>query len=170
MRCKTLFFLLILLCSVSTRAQYRAGIRGVVLDPQGAVIEGATITLTNLETSKTNQATSDAGGVYNFLALPPGHYKIEAEKPGFKKKTLDNLDVAGEQTQGMNLTLEVGDVSATVTVSGDTVPVLDTETGNISGTLSSMAEVAVPRIPPAAKGQEEPQPLAVSFKRKTRYR
>jgi hypothetical protein len=137
MRCKMLFFLLILLCSVSTRAQYRAGIRGVVLDPQGAVIEGATITLTNLETSKTNQATSDAGGVYNFLALPPGHYKIEAEKPGFKKKTLDNLDVAGEQTQGMNLTLEVGDVSATVTVSGDTVPVLDTETGNISGTLSS---------------------------------
>src|SRR5258708_19487023 len=50
---------------------------------------------------------------------------------------VDNLSIAGEQTQGMNLTLDVGVVSETVIVSGDDIPPLDTETGNISGTLNS---------------------------------
>src|SRR6266581_870119 len=67
----------------------------------------------------------------------PGRYKLEIEKPGFKKKTLEDLAVQGERTQGINVRLEIGDVNQTVTVSGDAVPAIDTQTGNISGTLSS---------------------------------
>ncbi len=137
MRMKTVLLLVLAFCALPAYAQYRAGTQGVILDPQGAVIEGATVTLTNLETDKTIQVTSDANGVYNFLGLPPGHYRIEVEKAGFKKKMVDNLSIAGEQTQGMNLTLDVGGVSETVIVSGDDIPPLDTETGNISGTLNS---------------------------------
>src|SRR5258708_23874753 len=137
MRMKIVLLLVLAFCALPAYAQYRAGTQGVILDPQGAVIEGATVTLTNLETDKTIQVTSDANGVYNFLGLPPGHYRIEVEKAGFKKKMVDNLSIAGEQTQGMNLTLDVGGVSETVIVSGDDIPPLDTETGNISGTLNS---------------------------------
>jgi hypothetical protein len=118
-------------------AQYRAGIQGVVLDPQGNTVAGATVKLTNQETSKISQITSDSDGVYNFLSLPPGRYKLEIEKPGFKTKTMENLDVQGERTQGINVTLEIGDVNQTVTVSGDNIPALDTESGNVSGTLTS---------------------------------
>src|SRR5262250_1604348 len=74
-------------------AQYRAGIQGVVLDPQGDAVPAATVTLTNLETNKTQQISSDEAGIFNFLSLPPGHYSIDVEKPGFKKKTLDHIEV-----------------------------------------------------------------------------
>ena len=142
MTCKLVlrFGLLIssLLLSFSiANAQYRAGIQGVVLDAQGNTISGATVILTNKETSKTTQSTSDSAGVYNFLSLPPGSYRIEAEMTGFKKKVLENVTVEAEQTQGVNINLEVGDVSQQVTVTADSAPAIDTETGNISGTLST---------------------------------
>src|SRR3984893_12257685 len=142
MTCKLVlrFWLMLsfLLLSFSiAHAQYRAGIQGVVLDAQGNTISGATVTLTNKETGKTNQSTSDSAGVYNFLSLPPGQYRIEAEMTGFKKKVLETVTVQGEQTQGVNITLEVGDVNQQVTVTADSAPAIDTETGNISGTLSS---------------------------------
>jgi hypothetical protein len=120
-----------------TQAQYRAGIQGVVLDAQGNTIAGATITLTSQETNKATQSTSDSAGVYNFLSLPPGRYRIEAEMTGFKKKVLENVTVEAEQTQGVNITLEVGDVSQQVLVTADSAPAIDTQTGNISGTLNT---------------------------------
>src|SRR5882762_3840062 len=120
-----------------TQAQYRAGIQGVVLDAQGNTIAGATVTLTSKETNKATQSTSDSAGVYNFLSLPPGRYRIEAEMTGFKKKVLENVIVEAEQTQGVNITLEVGDVSQQVLVTADSAPAIDTQTGNISGTLST---------------------------------
>jgi len=119
------------------RAQYRAGIQGVVLDAQGAVVEGATVTLTSGETAKTVQVQSDSNGVYNFLSLAPGRYQIQVEKAGFKKKTLEDVRIQGEQTQAINVTLDIGDVTQSVTVSGDVVPAIDTQTGNISSTLST---------------------------------
>jgi hypothetical protein len=125
------------LFSPAVHAQYRAGIQGVVLDAQGDTIAGAAITLTNQETNKVLQTESDSVGIYNFLSLPPGQYKLEAEKQGFKKQTLQDIRVAGERTQAINLTMEVGDVTQSVTVNGDAIPNLDTASGNISGTLSS---------------------------------
>lgn len=136
MRLKTLLILILSFCALPTYAQYRAGIQGVVTDSQGAVEEGATVTLTSKETNISKTATSDANGVYNFLSLAPGHYAITVEKTGFKKKSLEDVAVAAEQTQAVNITLEVGVVTESVTVR-EVAPTLDTETGNISGTLSS---------------------------------
>src|SRR5215469_4518870 len=82
-------------------AQYRAGIQGTVLDQQGDSVPAATVTLTNLETNKTQQISSDEAGVFNFLSLPPGHYRIDVEKAGFKKQALENIEVAGERTQAV---------------------------------------------------------------------
>src|ERR1700676_3822438 len=132
------FFLICLtLLAAGAEAQDRAGIQGTILDSQGNTVEGATVTLTNQETGKVSQIATNSSGVYNFLGLPPGRYRLDVELTGFKKKTLENVTVEGEQTQGVNITLDLGDVSQTVTVTGDSAPAIDTETGNISGTLNS---------------------------------
>src|SRR5271163_5023635 len=77
----------IVLCP--TYGQYRASIQGVVTDPQGDAVSGATVTLKNLDTNQTLTATTDASGIYNFNALAASKYSLTVEKTGFKKKILD---------------------------------------------------------------------------------
>jgi len=125
----------VVLCSA--HGQYRASIQGVVSDPQGAVISGATVTLKNLQTNQTLTATTDDNGIYNFNALPPSRYSITVDKTGFKKKVLENLGIIAEQANALNLQLEIGQVSETVTVNGDSTPLIDTETANLSGTVTN---------------------------------
>jgi len=118
-------------------AQYRASIQGVVTDPQGAVVSGATVTLKNLETNQTVIAETNDNGIYNFNSLPPSRYSITVEKAGFKQKILDNVGVIAEQANALNIQLEVGQVTESVTVNGDSTPLIDTETANTSGTVNS---------------------------------
>jgi hypothetical protein len=135
---RVLLMLLCMACLVNgARAQFRAGMQGTILDPQGAGIDGATVTLTNQETNRVLVSTSDSNGVYNFLSLPPGHYSVSAEKEGFKKKVLANINLAAEQTQSLNIALDIGAASDSVIVNGDATPPIDTETGQISSTLST---------------------------------
>ena len=77
------------LFSATGFAQYRASLRGTVTDQAGAVVPDATVTLTNTDTNATLVAKSDANGIYQFNALPPAHFRITAEHPGFKKKLLE---------------------------------------------------------------------------------
>jgi hypothetical protein len=135
-----------LLLAVSTFAQYRAGIQGSVLDSQGDTINAATVTLTNKETGRVVTVTTDASGVFNFLSLAPGKYSISASATGFKKKELSDITVSAEQIQSVNVTMEVGDISQSVTVNGDVTPPIDTETGQISGTLDAKAIQNLPSL------------------------
>jgi hypothetical protein len=125
----------VVLCSA--QAQYRASIQGVVTDPQENVVSGATVTLTNHETGQVLTTTTNDEGIYNFAGLGPSRYSITAEKAGFKKKTLENVGVISEQANALNIQLEVGDVTQSVTVSGDSTPLIDTETSNLQGTVTS---------------------------------
>ena len=118
-------------------AQFRTSIQGVVTDPQGAVVPGATLTLKNLSTNETAVRTSNATGVFNFNALPPDHFTLTAEMAGFKKKVLDNLQLIPEQSNALNVELEVGEVTLTTSVDASQTPAIDTETANIGGTISS---------------------------------
>src|SRR6266404_1170161 len=137
MRLKTLLILVLSFCALPTYAQYRAGIQGVIVDPQGNAVEGATVTLTSKETNISKTTTTEASGGYNFLSLAPGRYAITVEKAGFKKNSLEDVVVAAEQTQAVNIALEVGEVTQSVTVSAEVAPAIDTETGQIGGTLTS---------------------------------
>src|SRR5580698_11536395 len=127
--------LAVVLCSA--HGQYRASIQGVVTDPQGAVVSGATITLKNLDTNQTLTATTDGNGIYNFNALPPSKYSLTVEKTGFKKKVLESLGIIPEQANAVNVQLELGEVTQSVTVSGDSTPLMDAETASINGVVSS---------------------------------
>jgi len=107
-----------------------------VIDPQGSAVAGATVTLTNTDTSSTLVSTSDDTGIYQFNALPPAPYRLTVEHPGFKKKVLEHVQIIPEQPNALDLPLEVGEVQQTVTVS-ETTQALDTETANLSGTVNS---------------------------------
>src|SRR5260370_85238 len=143
MRLKSLFVLLLSLCAVSTYAQYRASIQGVVTDPDGATVSGATLTLTNLGTNQKLTATSDENGIYNFNALPPSTYSLTVEKTGFKKKVLENVGVIPEQANALNMQLEIGEVTQSVVVSGDSTPLIDTETASVNGVVSEAVSVSI---------------------------
>ncbi len=141
---------LVLTCIVfladAARAQYRASIQGVVTDPQGAVVSGATVTLKNLETNQTQTSTTNENGIYNFNALPPSQYSLTVEKTGFKKKVLGSVGVIAEQANAVNIQLDVGQVNEIVEVSGDSTPLIDTETSNLSGTVTSQDIQRLPSI------------------------
>ena len=128
-------FSLLLISSVA-HAQYRASLRGTVTDPQGNVIAGAKVTLTNTDTSATLVSTSDDNGIYQFNALPQAPYRLTIEHTGFKKKVLAHVEIIPEQPNSLDLPLEVGEVQQTVTVT-ETTQALDTETANLSGTVTS---------------------------------
>ncbi len=122
------FFILCL--GVAASAQFKAGIQGTVTDTGGGLVPEAKISLTNNETGKTQETTSSAEGFYRLSGLAPGKYKMAVEKAGYKQKVFDNVVVNAEAVQGVDVALEAGDISATVTVTQDTVPILDTDTEN----------------------------------------
>lgn len=122
--------------SALVQAQYRTSIQGVVTDSTGAVVAGATLTLTNAATGEKQVRTSDANGVYNFNALIAASFRLEVEKKGFQKKVLDNLELIPEQANAVNVVLDVGSESTTVNVNASSAPLLDTETASVNGVVS----------------------------------
>jgi hypothetical protein len=123
--------------STPASAQYRTSIQGVVTDQQGAVVPGATLTLTDLLTNQKVVRTSDQSGTFNFNALPADRFTLVVEQAGFKRKALDNLLLIPEQPNAVNVELEVGGISETITVDASAAPAIDTETASITGTITS---------------------------------
>jgi hypothetical protein len=118
-------------------AQYRASIQGIVTDAQGNTVADVTVTLTNQETNQVLKTTTNDSGLYNFNGLAPSRYSLSVEKTGFKKKDLHEVGLVAEQINGINIQLEVGNVTDTVTVNADSTPLLDTETASNSGTVTA---------------------------------
>ena len=127
----------LLLIAATVHAQFRASVQGTVADINGAVIPGATVTLTSTETGKAQQVQTSDEGFYRFTGLAPGRYTLTAEQTGFKKKTLENVFINAEETQGVNLTLETGTVTETVTVTTTTGAQLETENANVDRALTT---------------------------------
>jgi hypothetical protein len=99
-------------------------IEGVVTDATGAAIPNASITIKNNETGSERQVTSDESGVYRAPLLPLGTYQIIVEAPNFKRLVREGITLTTGQTATVDLGLETGDVSATVTVTSD-APIAD---------------------------------------------
>jgi hypothetical protein len=119
------------LLSPSLHAQTTYGsIAGLVEDSSGAAISGAEVTLTNTGTAEKRVQQSGSDGLYSFVNLLPATYRIDVEKSGFKR--ISRPDVIVEVGQGVriDLTMQVGDVTQTVEVTGET-PQLQAETSSI---------------------------------------
>jgi hypothetical protein len=136
--------LIVLGLSAAALAQFRAGIQGTVTDNNGGVVPEATVTLLNIDTNQTQTTTASESGFYRFSGLAPGNYRVTTEKTGFKKKVLDNVVVNAEQLQGLDITLDAGVISETVTVTADATP-LQTEDANIRKSITTQEVLALPQ-------------------------
>src|SRR5467141_885734 len=117
--------------SPPSRAQSTYGtVNGSVTDASGAAIADAQVTLTNLGTSEKRTQSTGNGGFYSFVNLNPGRYKIDVEKPGFKRITRPEVVVDVQQTVRIDLAMQVGDVSQSIEVTGET-PLLQPETSSL---------------------------------------
>ncbi len=139
-RSTSLRFLALVFCMAFSvtfaHAQYRTSIQGVVSDASGAVIPGATLTLTNPATGEKQVRTSNDAGVFNFNALAAARFQLVVEKEGFDKKVIDNVTLIPEQANALNVLLSVGAASQTITVNADAAPLLDTETASVNGVVT----------------------------------
>jgi hypothetical protein len=123
------------LCAVPGMAQdVRASISGTVTDPTGAVITGVQIKVTSVERGTVSDATSNDAGRYLVQFLLPGKYTLTAEKPGFKKAVRQGISLEAADHPGLDLTLDLGQTSESVTVTGD-VSLLQTESATRSATV-----------------------------------
>jgi hypothetical protein len=133
-----------LLFSACAFAQFRAGLQGTVVDPNGALVPGAAVTLTSQETAAEHTTTTTGEGVFTLSSLAPGKYTLAVEKPGFRKKTLSDLDIAAEQVQSVRVSLEIGQTSSSVTVSSEAAQIIDTESATIGGTITTKEVESLP--------------------------
>jgi hypothetical protein len=128
---------LLLLLAPLAKAQYRASIQGTVADPTGAVIPGATLTLTDNATNSKLVRTSNGEGIFNFNALPADPFTLVVEMKGFQTKTLENLKLIPEQANAVNVVLDISSNVESVTVDASTATVLQTENASIGATVSA---------------------------------
>ena len=105
-----LFISLVLLCpSPLLQAQSTAGrVLGRVLDPTGALVPGAKLTLSSTDSGVTQKAESAKNGDYIFLTVPGGTYRLQAEAPGFQSFIADGIAVQLNATVTYDIRLTVG--------------------------------------------------------------
>lgn len=117
--------LIFLACCVNGFAQSStSSVSGTVIDPQGNVIAGATVTLTNAQKNFTRTQTTTDNGTFAFTLIPPGQYQVDAEAQGFKKGILTDVSAQVAKPTTVTLQLEIGAVTETVTVSAGAGEVL----------------------------------------------
>ena len=113
-----------------------ATIRGTIQDSSGGVLPGATITMTNTGTKAVQSTVSDDRGQYLIVGLFPGTYEMRVELSGFKSYERKNLSLSPNDTRGMDVHLDVGQQSETITVTASQ-EVIQTQTGAREGVLNA---------------------------------
>jgi len=137
--------LLLVFASGSAAQQGTSGsIEGTITDQQGGAIASAKLTAVNQATGLTQQASSDDNGLFHFLAVPVGTYRITVEHSGFAKYSTDiTVDVAAR----INLPVQmaVGSQAETVTVSA-APPVLETTRSSVESVVNELAVADLPTL------------------------
>ena len=128
---------LALAAPLAVHAQFSASLSGTVLDSTKAAIPGATVTLTNTQTQQVQTLKSSASGTYKFNELPPGTYSLQVAAVGFQQTMQSNLAVAAETPRNLDVTLQTGQESQTVTVNADAVQLLQTSDASIGSTITN---------------------------------
>lgn len=135
-------------------------ITGTISDPAGAVLPGAAIEAHNTQTGTAYRAVSTSTGNYTISNLPVGTYELDVVATGFKKFVRQNLTIQAAQTLPVNVTLDIGAATESVTVSAEAT-MLKTETGDISSnvnveTLDNLPMLAVGASQAGSSGIRNP--------------
>jgi hypothetical protein len=131
--------LVIALCAAAVLAQAQsnaADLIGTVSDPSGAVVAGATVTARNPATGLSRNVTTGSDGSYQFIALPPGDYEITVEAATFKKTVISPVRLTVGQRAELPIQVEIGAEDVVVTVSGESVALVETTRTSVSNTIN----------------------------------
>ncbi|PYS38561.1 MAG: hypothetical protein DMF71_16660, partial [Acidobacteria bacterium] len=118
-------------------------LNGIVNDPNGAIVAGATVTLKNSETGAERQVTTDSQGGFVFDVVDPGRYSVSVEARGFKKTVALNIVVEVSKPARVTIGLELGAVNETVTVTASQ-DVINTTSPNLTNVINTRQVVDLP--------------------------
>ena len=134
---------LIVLCAAVLRADVTGSIFGFVRDKSQAVVAGAHVTATNVETNLVKETTSGPDGEYRLLALPAGTYKVQASASGFQDFETTGIDVKVNHRLKIDVVLEVGTIKQAVSVEANPVQV-ETESTQLGDVIETKKLLSLP--------------------------
>jgi len=132
-----------MLCGWQVFGQTSAGVKGVVTDSSGAVVPGAEVVVTNLDTGTRRETVSSETGEYQFPLLQPGSYSIAARKQGFKQVTRSGVQLELNQNAQIDFIMAAGEVSETVEVQSS-APLLESNTSSVGQVIEAKAVSDLP--------------------------
>lgn len=146
---KWLFVLCIVVTSTTgigiAQTNYGA-VRGLVSDPQGAVLANASVTLRNEQTKVARSTMTSSSGEYLFTALDPGTYTLTITASGFNRLEQKSIVVGIGTTQTADATMKTGDVTTEVVVNAESSPMIDTATASEGQTFDTQKLQDLPNL------------------------
>src|SRR6266481_8511736 len=136
---------LLIFLALPALAALTGDLQGLVLDPNGAAVEGAKITVRNVGTGGERSAISDSRGEYAALQLEIGSYAVKIEKAGFRSVDARTEIRSGEQTR-LDVKLELGQVTQSVVVEAALGPELDVSSAQVSNSFDSKEVQDLPNL------------------------
>jgi hypothetical protein len=112
-----------------------ADLQGVVRDPKGAVVPGASVIARNTATNSSRDATTNDEGFYKIVNLSPGEYEVSVKVQGYKNAVVTSVKITVGQTANQDIPLEVGDVTATVNVTSISPNIVETTATSVNATV-----------------------------------
>lgn len=146
-RFRTIFSIILAGLTFSVLAYAQTGsIQGTVTDKTGALVQGADVTVRNLDTSQTRTAKTGASGTYSVPSLVPGNYEVVISKEGFRAFKIGSATLTVAETLTANAQLEPGATSEEVQVQGSDLPPVDLESAQVSNVVESRQIQDLPLI------------------------
>ena len=141
------FSVLVLTLSLAPHSAFAQAVSGTILgtvtDSSGAIMANAKVTVVNEGTGLTRTVVADTNGEFTAPSLPTGHYTLIAEASGFKTLTLSNIQLGVDQRARIDVKLEVGSVSESVTIEAR-APLLQTSSSELGTTVTNQQIEALP--------------------------
>ncbi len=139
-----LLALLVAFVTPASAQQFTGTIQGIVQDSTGAVVPGAEVSIININTNEARNVTTDSNGAYVVPQLKPGFYRVVAKLPGFKTATVDDIKLDVQQIRAVDVRLDVGGTTETVTVSATGAAAIETVSSTVSQTIENKRIVDLP--------------------------
>ncbi|UWZ81843.1 TonB-dependent receptor [Occallatibacter riparius] len=140
----TVFVFALAALSIDGRAQTQGSIFGTAKDAAGAVVSGASVTLTNMDEGTSRETMTNATGDYLFSNVIAGHYSVKVAANGFAKWSISGVTLAVRQELRIDVALAISAVEQSVQVTGENATAIDTDNPTISGTFTADAATNLP--------------------------
>src|SRR5690348_15113238 len=137
---------LVLSTGAAAQVQSTSGISGLVTDPSGALVVGASVTATNEDTAEARKSVTNSAGFYSFTSIPPGTYTVTVESSGFSTVVVSHRAVLAAQPAIVDVSLQLGQQSERVDVSAAGAELVSPASAEIAATITPTLVSSVPII------------------------